>query len=393
MDVRCLAGACVSVGPLRDGDGDGRAPPPCGDDCDDASPDTYTGARERCDGRDNDCDGEIDDGAPRLDATFPLSVGDPTSLVLPWGGGFLVTELSSSVLWGLPVGLDGTVGAPVEVARLTMGTRFAAVAGAAQPDGRVLVVTLTDLGVARWVELERDETTGDARRLAGPGTMPTPEDVSVVEAIAFDGGWAIGFDATTPFGAERLVTLDPSSDPVIRVPLAAHPADSFGLATDGTHVVVSDDGGNVVFFDGDGAEVGRHAVAATLPGRPLASWDGSVVVALPDDFDFVLAHLDLAGGLGSAHPAPFGDASDVVRIASAAGLVLMARTDVLRTNVQALRGDLATYEGGGVDLGRSGIDVTRVSVADSEGAVGVLGTLSAMTGSDLGVLLGCAGGG
>ena len=33
-----------------------------GNDCDDSRPDTYTGAIEWCDGRDNDCDGQIDDG-------------------------------------------------------------------------------------------------------------------------------------------------------------------------------------------------------------------------------------------------------------------------------------------------------------------------------------------
>lgn len=392
-DVRCLAGACMEVGPIRDGDGDGRAPPPCGDDCDDTSADTFGGAPELCDGRDNDCNGAVDDGAPRRDDVFPLGVGDSTAILLPWGSGFLVTQVTPSALWGLPVALDGTIGSPVELLRLSMGGAFATVAGAAQGDGRVLIVAVTDLGNAIWVVLRRDASSGEATRAAGPASLPTPDDVRVIEAIPFGDGWAVGYDATTPFGAERLVATDLTAEPTIRVPLSSLPAPSFGLATDGTSIVVSDDAGTVAFFAADGAEIARHPLASTLPARPLASWDGSVVVAVPDGFDFVLAHLTAAGGLGSPMPAPFGDASDVVRIASVPGLVLVTRTDLLRTRVVALQGDLASPEGSPIDLGRSGENVSRLSATVSPSSVGVLGALEAGSGADLGLLLGCADGG
>lgn len=64
-----LTGTCTPEGVcgerLIDADGDGHASAAlgdCGSDCDDTDPGAFPDATERCDGRDEDCDGAIDEG-------------------------------------------------------------------------------------------------------------------------------------------------------------------------------------------------------------------------------------------------------------------------------------------------------------------------------------------
>ncbi len=66
-DCNGVADFEVAPGDFEDDDADGLADTACGaprgTDCDDHDPATGTGVAEACDGRDNDCDGSIDEGA------------------------------------------------------------------------------------------------------------------------------------------------------------------------------------------------------------------------------------------------------------------------------------------------------------------------------------------
>jgi len=81
-------GQCAFLPITHDEDGDGHpgpilgfapgSPGSCGDDCDDTSPLAYPGAKEVCDGVDNDCNGIVDDGARYEPSSSPavlLSTG------------------------------------------------------------------------------------------------------------------------------------------------------------------------------------------------------------------------------------------------------------------------------------------------------------------------------
>jgi Putative metal-binding motif len=63
-NIRCNAATATCTFDLLDKDGDDHAPLVCGgDDCDDSDGDRRPGLAEVCDGKDNDCDSAVDDGA------------------------------------------------------------------------------------------------------------------------------------------------------------------------------------------------------------------------------------------------------------------------------------------------------------------------------------------
>lgn len=83
-------GGCVHRPLTLDRDGDGHvaprpgmapgAPGACGDDCNDDDPLVFPGARELCDGLDNDCNGVVDDAARWVPVTTPpVRISAPTA--------------------------------------------------------------------------------------------------------------------------------------------------------------------------------------------------------------------------------------------------------------------------------------------------------------------------
>jgi hypothetical protein len=64
VNAACDHASGVCVFDLLDHDGDGFPPASCGGaDCDDADASRFPAATEACDGKDNDCDGDVDTGA------------------------------------------------------------------------------------------------------------------------------------------------------------------------------------------------------------------------------------------------------------------------------------------------------------------------------------------
>ena len=64
VNIRCDKASALCLFDTLDSDGDGYPAPACGGtDCDDSNPNIHPGAPEVCNGKDDNCNGQVDDGA------------------------------------------------------------------------------------------------------------------------------------------------------------------------------------------------------------------------------------------------------------------------------------------------------------------------------------------
>jgi len=91
----------VAPSQIVDLDADGFTP--CAGDCDDTNASVHPGARELCDGLDNDCDGTVDGPAAKPQEVTRLTVGSDAA-TLSWGAAGATYDLLRGALADLPVG-------------------------------------------------------------------------------------------------------------------------------------------------------------------------------------------------------------------------------------------------------------------------------------------------
>jgi hypothetical protein len=350
-DVRCLAGACVVVSSTIDRDGDGFAAAPCGDDCDDDDASTRPDAPELCNGRDDDCDTEVDEGADPAFASRSID-GLSATATLVTVGDVLVLASGASVR-----SLDrfGRVGATRDV----FGDRaLTDLAAATAPDGRAALVGATTTPAPAL--LVTTLTPGTPPDIAPVREIPTRSEVLALALTAHRGSFAVAWVEATPLGTPGLVVL-----PDITNVDAA-------LTTDASVAALASDGEALAFPDGDAlgfVDASGSRTTVDLAGLPatqhgLASGDGHVValVAAPVE-GFAVRRVSRSGGADFATSVfarpDFASSGGYTRLAQAADRYLaigadpfelrLARIDVAtappEVREDALRGRLVPARG------------------------------------------------
>ncbi|MDQ3035051.1 MAG: putative metal-binding motif-containing protein [Myxococcota bacterium] len=303
--LRCIAGTCAEVAPIRDQDGDGEAPAPCGMDCDDMDPSIGTGQTELCDLIDQDCDDRIDEMAVPRALRFDLPTMDATMTMASWGEQVVVSDavFTRRGVRVRRVELDGELGTvePLldsdrEIVRVSAhetedGAWFAVALEEESPgDGQEIVLVRTQRGAEGMVELVGEP----ARRAA--------IDVQALAVIAIGEVVVVGWDEAD---TTRSLWSPAWADAVVVGDGLVAGLGSLDLATDGTSIVVPAGPHTLAFHaPADGARTTTQETTGDVSvGRPLASADGFVWALVRDAFDHSIQRVDAsAAGLVSTLP-------------------------------------------------------------------------------------------
>ncbi|MGE0786142.1 MAG: putative metal-binding motif-containing protein [Sandaracinaceae bacterium] len=326
----CVAGECVTGGLARDNDGDRVAPAPCGEDCDDFDSAVFPDAAERCNGRDDDCDGTTDEGA----------------------SGIVVSGIEDGVEGGQLVGLsDGFMRVGLRAGAIrAISARRVDEAGAPSPD--VVTIDVPDPST-RVIATASDGTTihvvtgGDGPPLltsfladgsgrVGPDPIGT-DGVFALDALAFAGQVFVVYDRA-PGGERWLFRSNDPSAPLALRPSSVPPR----LATDGTSVAVTDGPVTVAFFDpADGSRVGEQGLSGAFATGGLASGDGHVVAAYRDAFDHSLVMVT-PSSVSPPTSAPTGTGGRTVELFQVADGLAVVRFDGFEISLSLVSADLST---------------------------------------------------
>lgn len=298
-DVRCVAGECSVVAPFRDGDFDGVGAPPCGEDCDDTDALVAPGQAELCDGRDQDCDGRIDEGAPPSARRTLLGTVSEEIAVASIADAMVLTDLPA--VGGLRLrtaDFEGRISPPTTV---TSDTPLL-VALAPTTDGAVLAVArTTDTGaVLEAYPLTMD---GSTLRVGTVVTVATTTMEARPDALRVAGLGTSFVVVWDDYALDRWMA-SPSWTAPIRVAPAIAGVAPLAAVSVGTSVVVPSAAAELAFFAvADGAPIATVTTPGALADGPLAPGATDYLVAYHDAFDHQLAHV-MPSGLGAPHGAP-----------------------------------------------------------------------------------------
>ena len=366
--MACVAGTCMDQG-MRDSDGDGVGPMPCGGDCDDFDGSRFPGATESCNGADEDCDGNIDEDAAPGYATWFLSTSDPSPSIAPLGGNLLVAHADGASGVLQLVGLRGTpiteiplpgdlrddlelVSSGTETSLLTMR----------RSTGTLSLAPVTEpLGLGTSVDIP---ITADAS-----GLVATGYGTNRIAAVWVEGGSDVRFWSSELAASTSLGTLSESG-----------PLD---LASNGALIAVTLPLNRAVFVDpatGMIAAMRALDVGGSWAHAGLTSAGGITYALLRDAFDHRITRFDPMGTLGR-QPAPtVMDRTMTGRIDGAGDQLVVTRfsdgtSSISGTTITVMGTDflpLATYDPS--TLGSPGDRASDWDVVVTEDFISVLTT-------------------